>query len=71
LPADSGFDDFTVKDPFPFLNPIDDQLYAYYLERQKLSPKQIGLLASKNGNFGQWQRVVNSPVIAAIGEHEH
>ena len=70
LPADSGFDDFTVEHPFPFLNPIDNQLYAYCLGRQKQPPKQSGLLVSKNGDFGQWQRVVDSPVIAATGEHE-
>ena len=52
LPANSGFDDFTVEYLFPSLNPIDSQLYAYYLGQQKQPPKRTGLLASKNGDFG-------------------
>ena len=70
LPADFGFDDFTVEYPFPFLNPIDNKLYAYYLGRQKRPPKQTGLIVCKSGDFGQWQRVVQSPVIAATAEYE-
>jgi predicted GH43/DUF377 family glycosyl hydrolase len=69
VPSKEGFDDFTTEYPFPFLNPGDNRFYAYYLGRQKRPPKQTGLLVS-SGDFGEWERVRQTPVIAADTEHE-
>lgn len=70
VPASSeGFDDYAVEYPFPFRNPADDKLYAYYLGRRKGLPKQTGLLVS-DGDFGNWARVRSTPVIAVETEFE-
>ncbi|NKB71633.1 MAG: hypothetical protein GKR89_31550 [Candidatus Latescibacteria bacterium] len=69
LPSQEGFDDFTVEYPFPFFNPADNKLYAYYLGRRQKVPKQTGLLIGEE-DFGQWTRVRPTPVIAATMPHE-
>jgi hypothetical protein len=69
LPSDDGFDDHTIEYPFPFLNPADGRHYVYYLGRRKKIPKQTGLLVG-DGYFGKWERVRESPVIAADTAHE-
>ena len=68
LPSKEGFDDFTIEYPFPFWNPADRRFYVYYLGRQQSPPKQTGLLVG-DGDFGQWTRVRQTPVIAADTEH--
>ena len=69
LPSKKGFDDFTIEYPFPFWNPADRRFYVYYLGRRERPPKQTGLLVG-DGDFGQWTRVCQTPVIAADTEHE-
>ena len=69
LPSKEGFDDFTIEYPFPFWNTADHRFYVYYLGRQQSPPKQTDLLVG-DGDFGQWTRVRQTPVIAADTEHE-
>ena len=69
LPSQEGFDDFTIEYPFPFWNPADHRFYVYYLGRRKDPPKQTGLLVG-SGDFGQWTRVRQTPVIAADTAYE-
>ena len=69
LPSEAGFDDYTVEYPFPFLNPADGRFYVYYLGRRKRVPKQTGLLVG-DGDFGEWARVTQRPVIAVETEFE-
>tara|TARA_B100000809_G_scaffold208313_1_gene210934 strand:- start:1302 stop:2018 length:717 start_codon:yes stop_codon:yes gene_type:complete len=69
LPSKKGFDDFTIEYPFPFWNPADRRFYVYYLGRRERPPKQTGLLVG-DGDFGQWTRVCQTPVIAADTDHE-
>ena len=68
-PTDDGFDCAAVEYPFPFRNPADGGLYAYYLGRGSDRVKQAGLLAS-DGDWGKWTRVRPTPVIAVDAEHE-
>ena len=68
-PSDDGFDNDAVEYPFPFLNPADGKYYMYYRGKGKTLPEQTGLLVS-NGDFGAWQRVQDTPVIAADTDHE-
>ena len=69
LPSDEGFDDWAVEYPFPFLNPADGTYYVYYLGRRQRPPKQTGLLVG-DGDFGEWRRVSETPVIAADAEYD-
>ncbi len=64
LPSHEGFDDWAVEYPFPFLNPADGRYYVYYLGRRQGPPKQTGLLVG-DGDFGEWTRVQETPVIPA------
>ena len=68
-PAADEFDCAATEYPFPFRNPTDRGLYAYYLGRGSDRVKQTGLLAS-DGDLGKWTRVQPTPVIAADVEHE-
>ncbi len=68
-PSREGFDDYTTEYPFPFRNPTDGRLYAYYLGRRNRPPKQTGLLVC-NGDLGRWSRVTRTPVIAAENHYE-
>ena len=68
-PSAEGFDDAAVEYPFPFLNPADGKYYMYYRGKGRETPEQTGLLVS-DGDMGEWQRVQNTPVIAADTDHE-
>lgn len=68
-PSPNGFDNAAVEYPFPFWSPADHRFYVYYLGRGRDTPKQTGLLVG-DGDFGQWARVLPTPVIAADAEHE-
>ncbi len=61
---EEDFDNYTVEYPFPFRNPADQKLYAYYLGKRKHPPKQTGLLVN-DGDWSKWKRVQKTPVIAA------
>jgi len=68
-PVPGTFDSTSTEYPFPFRNPADGKLYAYYLGRNDDWVKQTGLLAS-NGDFGAWTRARPTPVIAAETDFE-
>ena len=70
-PSTNDFDNRAVEYPFPFWNPADRRYYAYYLGQNKDTPrrKQTGLLIG-DGDFGQWTRISDKPVVTAGGPHE-
>jgi len=75
-PPPSGMDSKSIEYPYPFFNPLDEKFYMYYLVKEKennpleTTPKQTGLLVSKQGDLGDWEKVVNKPVIVSEFEHE-
>jgi len=72
LPSEDGFDNQGVEYPFPFWNPADQRYYVYYLGKQgrgKPTRKQTGLLVG-DGDFGEWTRVSDEPVVVVGDSHE-
>jgi len=72
-PPLTGMDSKSIEYPCPFYNPLDKKFYIYYLVKEndplKATPKQTGLLVSM-GDLGEWEKVVNEPVITSEFEHE-
>jgi hypothetical protein len=70
----TGMDSKSIEYPNPIYNPYDDKYYMYYLVKEAgggYKPKQTGLLVCNSGDLGEWERVVNEPIIVPEYTYEN
>jgi len=69
-PSDFSFDDTRTEYPSPFRNPLDGNIYAYYLGENEAGIEQTGMLARSDETYSSWTRMQPEPVIRAENSYD-